>query len=1030
MVVTALGLTVAGGLLLPVPTATASPGAVAASALTPAAREASVTVPAADVLDVAFAGGTTTDRAQGLAATTWGAPTYGNDAKLDREILTVDGVDDAVSFDFTDQYAKLADGFAIECVFRVDTAMPVSGEKDLCSNKEAGGFSVYVNGGNLGTMAHIGGGYKSVLTPVDGRRWYHALSVWDGSRLSLYLNGRLAGSSAATGALALPASTSRRFVVGADSAPNGIGQPAPPSAFAASKVWGQALTAEQATEAASAYDTAPDVPEADVLDVDLDDGTPQDDAQGLAVTTHGAPVIAQDTAVKKQVASFDGSDDAYSYAFGEQWSKLGSQVSVECTLKSNGTLPNSGEHSVCSIKEGGGFSMVIYGDKLTFTAHVGGAYRSAATQIDAGRWYHAVGTWDGTTVRLYVDGELAAEHLAAGALRLPSGASRDNFYVGADSMNQFWAPASVLNARVYSTALGKDQVKALETASFGDVRDAGVEVVSTVPATGDHLSSPTELDVDIRNRGTATGWTYLLDGKPTQPGDEIGAGMRSGTHTLEITATDVFGKPVHHTVTFTSDAIPSGGGTDTGQGEGRVSLSAIATNPDGGKVTTTFKEATPSVPSDGFQGVVPVMPSTLDFSYTEDTRVGSSPVPDGETVASPSARNIPFQRYDVEVPEADVRRQILWSGVVDPARSVALHVWHPVDRRGASSPPSAAPPKANTAVQARIRPELRRQRRRARPGDRFGPVRRRPRPARRPADEPDKDHFEDPARLRLLPRPLHRHAVPDRGRRRRHVRRLGRQARALGQDDRRGAGHLAAAYHDDHAVDRRQREGPQDRVHRRTPATSPRTTTTTRWPRTRTATLLYPGLQRAGRARVRLRLRAQETLDDGPAWSTRSSRATTTTSGRRDRARTRGSTRRSAPSATTRSARRPAGLRARRTTRGTRPPTTGGNTVTRGRDNQNNYVLFSAGGLDFVAVGLSYGVTPDEAEWADSIFKRFPDRNGILLTHDYLAPSGNPDGRGAAFSDRRLARSTRASSRTTRTCSWSSPATSTASAPT
>ena len=46
-------------------------------------------------------------------------------------------------------------------------------------------------------------------------------------------------------------------------------------------------------------------------------------------------------------------------------------------------------------------------------------------------------------------------------------------------------------------------------------------------------------------------------------------------------------------------------------------------------------------------------------------------------------------------------------------------------------------------------------------------------------------------------------------------------------------------------------------------------------------------------------------------------------------------------------------------------------------------------------VGLSYGVTREEAEWADGIFERYPDRNGILLTHDYLAPSTQPDGRNA-----------------------------------
>ena len=280
-----------------------------------------VTVPAADVLDVAFTNGTATDRATGLPAKTWGAPTYTTDPVFGHDILKVNGVNDAVSFDFTDQWSRFSTGFAIECVFRVDTTMPVSGEKDLCSDKEAGGFSVYVNGGNLGTMAHIGGGYKSVLTPISGNRWYHTVSVWDGRTLSLYVNGQLAGSTAATGTLTPPVATARFFVIGADAAPNNIGQVAPPSSFAASKVWSAGLTGAQVAELASAYTTKPPVPVADVLDVDFHDGTPKDNAQNLAVTVHGDPVIAQDTAVKAKVATFDGSDDAYSYAFGDQWSR-------------------------------------------------------------------------------------------------------------------------------------------------------------------------------------------------------------------------------------------------------------------------------------------------------------------------------------------------------------------------------------------------------------------------------------------------------------------------------------------------------------------------------------------------------------------------------------------------------------------------------------------------------------------------------------------------------------------------------------
>ena len=60
-------------------------------------------------------------------------------------------------------------------------------------------------------------------------------------------------------------------------------------------------------------------------------------------------------------------------------------------------------------------------------------------------------------------------------------------------------------------------------------------------------------------------------------------------------------------------------------------------------------------------------------------------------------------------------------------------------------------------------------------------------------------------------------------------------------------------------------------------------------------------------------------------------------------------------------------------------------------------MLFSAGGLDFVAVALSYGVTQEESDWADEVLKRYPDRNAILVTHGYLSASSAPDGRDGAI---------------------------------
>jgi hypothetical protein len=55
-----------------------------------------------------------------------------------------------------------------------------------------------------------------------------------------------------------------------------------------------------------------------------------------------------------------------------------------------------------------------------------------------------------------------------------------------------------------------------------------------------------------------------------------------------------------------------------------------------------------------------------------------------------------------------------------------------------------------------------------------------------------------------------------------------------------------------------------------------------------------------------------------------------------------------------------------------------------GTTNDNNYQLFSAGGLDFVIVHLTYCPPAATVAWADSIFKAYPDRVGIVTTHAYL----------------------------------------------
>jgi hypothetical protein len=52
--------------------------------------------------------------------------------------------------------------------------------------------------------------------------------------------------------------------------------------------------------------------------------------------------------------------------------------------------------------------------------------------------------------------------------------------------------------------------------------------------------------------------------------------------------------------------------------------------------------------------------------------------------------------------------------------------------------------------------------------------------------------------------------------------------------------------------------------------------------------------------------------------------------------------------------------------------------------NDNNYQLFSGGGLDFVIVHLAYCPPAAALSWASSVIKSYPDRIGMMTTHAYL----------------------------------------------
>lgn len=564
-------------------------------------------------------------------------------------------------------------------------------------------------------------------------------------------------------------------------------------------------------------------------------------------------------------------------------------------------------------------------------------------------------------------------------------------------------PAKGLRADVDTTTLDDGQhiitaVSGGKTATRRFTVDNTAPVVeSSVPAEGQRLTSTVALIVEVRDAtGVAGTPTITLDGAPVRQGDPIGHGLPAGAHTIAVTAADTLGNTATREVHFSSASIPDVptelGASVTGVNTVSARLSAKVPGEDGVPLTATFTKADVVLPSSGYQGVATAVPTRLDVAYDEKVDVGSLRPLDGKTIDTTSSRDVVFQRYDIPLGAAQKEPTLRWEGIIDPARVVALRVWDPAAKKWVVLTSSRGQAQGSTVLTAPLADGYR---------DRdtvhvlvtgedpfvddLSP--------RDSSAQDDKDHFEDPNSYDFAIA----HFTD--------TQYLSEGAAGGTYDDWDGIAEpsdietaeeqaiWAAAY-------RAETQWIADNAPGRKIAYTAHTGDIIEndyydpLAKNPDGSLQRPGLDAQVDREFDVSSNFQKVLDDNGVVNQ-------VIAGNHDNqlgAETGASSRFSKTFSAGRYYQVAKTWPPRTEYHAWDEKTNANGSVTPGKDNQNSYVLFSAGGLDFVAVGLSYGVTQQEAKWADSIFKRYKDRNGILLSHDYLRPSTNPDGRGAGFS--------------------------------
>ncbi|EJZ81621.1 hypothetical protein HMPREF9719_01442 [Corynebacterium otitidis ATCC 51513] len=413
------------------------------------------------------------------------------------------------------------------------------------------------------------------------------------------------------------------------------------------------------------------VPAADVLDVDFSDGDAADAAHGIDPEAHGEVSLRRDEALGRGVARTDF--DSLRYELPAATSPAAeTTASIECTFRLEDQIPNERTRPLCAGEAGGQLSLNARGGKLALEATAGGdAAAVAETPLEPHRWYHATGVFDEGTLTLYLDGEPVATATAPDdKLDSVEPGEKPAWRLSAEREA---VPVTFAGLRVHSAALTPAEVAAAAEAALpAAVTGQEPAPARLSPEPGARLEHAVDFELEWDNPELVQpGVAITVDGKPADPEGLIGPGLEEGEHELVISARTVFGRDVTIPVPFTSGAIPDAEGANAEAGQASATLSAAASTPDGGPHETTFYAGRASEGEGVASGLVSQLPETLEFDAIE---AGDVPA-DGRSAAAHQGE-IAFQRFDVDVDGPAEGQSLRWEGSVDPARAVEVRVWN------------------------------------------------------------------------------------------------------------------------------------------------------------------------------------------------------------------------------------------------------------------------------------------------------------------------------------------------------------------
>jgi hypothetical protein len=138
----------------------------------------------------------------------------------------------------------------------------------------------------------------------------------------------------------------------------------------------------------------------------------------------------------------------------------------------------------------------------------------SATAIGNSTWTHLAGTYDGSTLRLYVNGALAVSQAATGPIAASTGALR----IGGNNIWSEWFQGLIDDVRLYDHALTATEIQTDMQTPVGDATPPPSDttpptVAITAPAAGATVTATAGLSADASDDVGVRGVQFTLDGQ-------------------------------------------------------------------------------------------------------------------------------------------------------------------------------------------------------------------------------------------------------------------------------------------------------------------------------------------------------------------------------------------------------------------------------------------------------------------------------------------------------------------------------------